>query len=117
MDRSLADEVKREFEAWSVKDAARNRYPALRTIAGFFYSLSFMVLIFGAINICILGWWVYRSPEGAEKTLNAAESILLGCVTILVTLTWYLIVRAIAELIHVVIDIEKNTRDAAGKGG
>ncbi|MBI3860267.1 MAG: hypothetical protein HY290_00060, partial [Planctomycetia bacterium] len=63
MDKSLADAVQQEIATWSVQDAARGRYPALRTIVGALHVLSVVVFIVGLVGVGGIIVFGFHSPR------------------------------------------------------
>lgn len=79
-----------------------DKYPALRTIAGFF---TFFAWIVGILSIIIA---VYFGSQREAGIFIALPTIIVGALIVLGVL-------AVAESIKVLIDIEYNTRQAANK--
>ena len=87
-----------EAEIESIKketDIEPNRYTALKTIIGLIYILGYIVLVFGIIAMIFL---------------FAKEQILIGFVSLVVSIIIALPLLAFSNLIYVFIDIEYNTR-------
>lgn len=90
-DELTQQQVRQESVATSLPS---NKYPALRTIAGFYRILAFVAGGFAVISaVDLLG----------DSILFALLSLIAGAVAVISLL-------AIAEGIHVLIDIEANTR-------
>ncbi len=78
------------------------RYPALRTIAGFYNALARIVGVIAVIMV------VYYATKGNAGVITAVVTLIVGALSVLGIL-------AVSESIKVVIDIEYNTRKTANK--
>lgn len=111
-DELAHQQAKQESKATSTSQSSRrevtetstsqlsNKYPALRTIAGFYRILAFVAGGFAVIAAMIL---FTNSDGGANGIILALFSLMSGAITVITLL-------AIAEAIQVFIDIEANTR-------
>jgi len=109
MGKSFADAVREDMERGSDKRAAREKYPALRTIARYFYALSTIVIVLGVLDL--VGSMAF-AVIGRPGWYFSAVAVGQGVLALLVASSAALSLRAKAESILVLIDIEQNTRDA-----
>jgi hypothetical protein len=110
----VRQQAKRESKATSTAQSSRrestetftsqrsNKYPALRTIAGFYRILAFVAGGFAVIVAMIL-IFLTNSVDSTVGIILALLSLISGAITVITLL-------AVAEVIYVFIDIEANTR-------
>lgn len=85
----------------------QTRYPALNVIIGYYNILSALIIGLTVIISSVLLFVGYKSNSGLLSLLTASGVLIIGAVLSITT-------RAMAEGIAVFIDIEANTRKAAG---
>lgn len=111
MDKSLADAVQRDIASWTAQETIRGRYPALCTIAGALHAMAIIVFVLGLLTLIGFIAVGIQSPPAAPVGIAVFIGQIAGIA--LVTFFYAIVLRAFSELIHVAIDIEKNTRDVA----
>ncbi len=111
MAKSILQMADEELNKWETERASRGRYPALRSIAGWFVFLSWVVWIFGVV--CLLAGAAMAIYSYGHSQIQAALSAGGSLWAFLVNASWALFLRARGEEIYVRIDTEKNTRDTA----
>ena len=87
-----------------------HRYPALRTIAGIFRILAWLIVIGGALIVVIATIVVADASGAGEAIVTAVGGVITVAIYAVLTL-------AVAELIRLALAIEENTRRAAGSAG
>ncbi len=91
-------------------DAVRREYPALQTISGVFRFLGWLTIVLG-----VLGAFLLAVAAGSGEDGNPAVALLVLVGGVLCSATAGVILLALADLILLFIDIERNTRATALK--
>ena len=96
-----------------VQSMPRKRYGVLRTVSGILNILAWISLAFGVLGGLFGGMFgmssMFRDNVGGG-VFGALFGILAGAI---LGVLWFILFKYAAEMIHLVIDIEENTRHTA----